>query len=508
MRTKNAVKNMKINFIFYFISILFTFILRSIFVSSLGGNIVGFNGLVNNLLGFLNIAELGVATAITYALYKPLSEKDYESINEIMALFKFYYERIGKVIFGLGIILSFLLGIFVKNQIPMAHAVVYYYLLLFNSCISYFFTYKQALIIADQKQYIITIVTNVNKILKIILQIIMLLFIKSYLLWIVLEVFFNLAGLIIISKKADMLYPNIKFIGKQNIEIIKKKNKNIIESIKNVFFHKISTFIVFQTDGILISLFLSLTQNAIYSNYMMVINNFTTLLSTVMNGMKASIGNLIAENNNKKNYEIFKQLQLIDCIIALIVSFVFYKVINSFIVIWVGEEYLFNNAIVFVLTLNLYIQITRGTVDRFKESYGIFWDVWAPIVEGSINLVVSIILINKIGVIGLFIGTFISNVVIVIMWKPYVLYRYGFNKKVHEYFSYMIYILFLQLMVLILSNYFSDYILRSITLNSNLLIKFLISAIINFIIVICITFCVFIINSEFRKLIKTRILKK
>lgn len=501
MRRKNALKNIKISFIFYIITVISSFISRSFFIKILGASISGFNNLIMSLLGFLNIAELGISMAITYALYTPLRNKDYKKLNEIMILFKYYYIRTGMFILFSGVILSLFLQYFVKGEINLRDTYLYYYLFLINSAISYFFCYKEALISADQKQYIVTIINQTSKLIKTIIQILVLIYTQSYTIWIIIELIFTIINFILISKTCSKLYPYISYKSNENIKEIKRKNNYIIRSIKDVFFHKIATFIVNQTDSILISLFLTLKQTAIYGNYMMIVNNVVALISSVMNSFKGSVGDLVAENNKEKTYLIFEQLYIIDNMLGIIITCILYRVINKFIMIWVGKEYLFNSSIVLIILINLYIQISRNTVEKFKESYGIFWDTWAPVLEGIINLSVSLLLINHMGIIGLFIGTFASNVTIVLLWKPYVLYKYGLENPFIKYFKIFSSILIKNALIIIVSNYLINNLIINIALTSSTIIDFIIECILFSITISVTTVIIFLFNRSFRELV-------
>lgn len=501
MRSRNIIKNVKVNFIFFFITMFFNFISRTIFIQCLGTNITGYNTLVQNLLSFLNIVELGVGTAISYALYKPLNNKNIKKINEIMILLRYYYYRIGILIFIFGIGISFLLKFLIKDQIPLTNGLVYYYMFLVNSVISYFLIYKQTLIIADQKQYVVTIINNISKIIKTIFQIIALLIYKNYFLWILLEVGFNIISLILNNIKIKKTYPVINLKSEKSITLIKNENKSILKMIKDVFFHKVSTFIVYQTDGILISTFSTLTQTAIYSNYMMIINNITKLVDSVLGAMAPSIGNLIAENEDSKSLETFKKLYLLDNIIATYLCCVIYYVIDSFISIWVGADLKFSNNIIILLLINLYIQISRGSIIRFKQGYGLFWDIWAPVIEGGINLGFSIMLANKIGISGIFIGTLISNIVIVLIWQPYMLYKYGFKTDVLKFFRYYITIIVRGVIGIIISDFIINYMNSIINFKESFSGVVLLGCMVSIILLFTI-FIVFIFTRDFRELVK------
>ncbi|WP_432643750.1 lipopolysaccharide biosynthesis protein, partial [Clostridium perfringens] len=186
-------------------------------------------------------------------------------------------------------------------------------------------------------------------------------------------------------------------------------------------------------DTILISLFSTLKETAVYSNYMMIINNISVLLNSVLGSIKPTIGNLIAEESKENSYLVFRKLYLLDHLIAIFITIVTFTVINKFIIFWVGDNFLFSNTVVFVLIINLYIQISRGTVERFKDSFGIFWDVKAPVIESIMNLIFSIIMAYKFGIIGVFVGTIISNIFIVKIWKPYILFKEGFEINIKKY---------------------------------------------------------------------------
>lgn len=492
---------MKINIIFYFINIIIMFISRSIFISIMGADIAGLNSLYTSLIGLLNVAELGVGVAVGYSLYKPLSLKDYQKIKDIMILFKYYYNRIAKIIFILGIFLSMFLPFLIKGQVTIIYAYLYYFMYLINCSISYIFTYKQTLIIADQKQYKIAYILNYLKIIKVIVQCIFICTIKSFFIWLLLEILFNVLSMYLVNKKIDLEYNgSLNSKEQKNINLIKKEYSYIGKNIRNVFFHKIGSFVIFQTDAILISIFSTLKETAVYANYMMIINALVGLVSTAIGSIMPSIGNLIAEGTNSDSYKKFKILYLFDNILALFICMVTYEIINKFIIFWVGEGYLFSSYIVLALIINLYIQISRGSIDRFKDGYGVYWDIYAPIIESFINLVFSICLAYKIGIIGVFIGTIISNVFIVVLWKPYVLFKEGFKKKISEYIIQSAYIYIVNVVIFCICDYIYKSYLNNIYIN-NLLLNIIIHCILISVLCIILIFLLYFKNKDFMELL-------
>lgn len=493
---------MRINFIFYMINIFITFISRGIFIKTLGADLAGLNSLYTSLIGLLNVAELGVGAAVGYSLYKPLSERNYQKIKDIMNLFKYYYNRIAKIIFGLGVLLSIFLPFLIKGQINLQYAYIYYFMYLINCSISYIFTYKQTLIIADQKQYKIAYILNISKIIKVIIQCIFIVIIKSFFSWLFLDIIFNILSMYLVNKKIDLeYYEKLKDKEYKNINIIKKENLCIGKNIRNVFFHKIGLFVIFQTDAIVISIFSTLKETAIYANYIMIINALSGLISTALGSVMPSIGNLIAEKSNEDAYNKFRVLYFFDNILALFICVVTYEIINKFIIFWVGSEYLFSKYIVLALIINLYIQISRGSVDRFKDGYGIYWDIHAPIIESIVNIICSVYLAYKIGIIGVFIGTIISNIVIVIVWKPYILFKEGFNKKIKIYTKQASNIYIKNILICLIFNYIYKNYLDRIYIN-NLFINIIIQFILTGLLVLILIIIFYLKNKEFKELLK------
>lgn len=494
---------MKITLIFYVLNIVLSFIARNIFIKILGADVTGLNSLFTSLIGFLNVAELGVGAAVGYSLYEPLSKRNYKKINDIMILFRHYYKNIAKIVLVLGIILSIFLPFLIKGQVNIKLAYLYYFLYLINCAFSYLFTYKQTLIIADQKQYKIASHLNLTKIIKVIIQCLILYIIPSFFAWLIIEVIFNLLGMILANKRIDLEYGNnITYSNEKTLKLIKLENFEIGKNIRNVFFHKIGGFVIFQTDAIVISLFSTLKETAIYANYMMIINSLTGLLSNAIGSIMPSIGNLIAEETKEKSYKIFRKLFLFDHLIAIFISIVTYKIINQFIIFWVGKEYLFNKYIVLTLIINLYIQISRGTVDRFKDGFGIYWDIYAPVIESIINIIFSVGLAYKIGIIGVFIGTIISNIIIVEIWKPYILFKEGFNQNIIKFITQSLNIYIRNIIIILASHFLYNKIYKYIDLG-NIFINIILDAILISVICIVVIMVVYSSVKEFKDILNT-----
>lgn len=500
MRIKNSAKNIKYNLVFFIINSFLAFFSKKVFLTTLGYEITGLNSLFQNLVGFLNIAELGITNAVTYSLYKPLREQNYKKINSILLAYKYLYEIVALIIFIGTIILSFFLNKVVNGVTININTIRFYFVFFaITPVISYLISYLQVVVIADQKSYIVSKVIGITKIVKTSIQILLLIYNKSYLLWLVLELVFNVVAFLYLNRQIKRQYIWINIDRKYGFKELFKKEKQIIINTKDMFFHKIGGFVLNQTDNIVISTFTNIKNVTIYSNYIMIVMLIKSLYSQVIGGISASIGNLVSEENNERSYNLWVELYYITTLSSVVVCYFLYTIINRFITLWVGNEYLFNTQIVFYIIINLFFALWRQSVDCFKEAYGIFWDRLAPVVEATLNLILSILLAKKIGVMGVVIGTNISNFMIIGIWRPYILFREGFRKNVLDFYVISVKLLFMSIVSMLVSGelYKYLYLSRYLTWYS-----FILESFIKFFITVISTILICSISNIFRKILK------
>jgi len=434
MRTKKSLINIIYNVIFSVITIVLGFISRTIFLSIFGAEYLGLTQVVINLISVISIMELGVAAAIGYALYQHLSDENYRKINELIKFIKISYSIVGLAVLVIGIGLSFFVPNIVKtNNISLTIIYLTYFLQLSVTVISYFLTYKQVLITADQKSYIITKISGTMKIIKTILQIVSIIVWENFIIWVALEVVFSLFIYILINKTINKNYQWLNVKIEKTYKQLIKENKSVLINLKNIMYHRLATVILQQTDSIIISLIINLRNVGIYSNYIMIYNQLLMLIGQVFYGFTASVGNLIAGKDDKHSYAIFKQLYVLEFFIGVCISYTLYKTINPFISLWVGDEYLLNSSFVLILALNFFLSTTRQIINSFKSGYGIFNDIYAPVVEGFLNISISIYLGNKFGLVGILFGTFSSLLIIIVFWQPYLVFKRGFKESIIKY---------------------------------------------------------------------------
>ena len=424
---------------------LFTYLLqfmsRTIFIHSLGSIYLGLNGLFSNILSILSLAELGIGYAITFSLYKPLADKNINKIQALMNLYKKTYHFIGVAVLIIGLALTPFLDYLIIDKPNIPNLSFIYLLFLVNSVSSYFLSYKRAIIIADQKNYLVTINTNIFALLTIITQIVILLLSKSFVLYLLVQIVFSISSNIVISKKADKLYPYIKNNAQVMLDVESKAD--IVKKIKAMAYHKIGSIAVFGTDNILIASFVGIIYVGLYSNYLMLINVVNSFIGQILNSATASIGNLTASENVEKNFEVFHKLFFGTFLIYGFGSVCLFTLINPFITLWVGSEYVFSTNLTLLIIINFYLSGMRQSVLTFRNALGLYYqDRYKPLFETVINLVASIILLKYYGLFGIFLGTMISTVSTSLWVEPFILYKYYFKIMLWDYFKkYFIYLI-------------------------------------------------------------------
>ncbi|KGB13968.1 transporter [Latilactobacillus sakei subsp. sakei] len=432
-RLKNSILNSMVSSVVQVLNILLKFVVQTVFIHQLGAEYLGINGLFVNILSILSFAELGIGTAITFSLYRPLAVNDRLGISAVMNFFKKAYNFIGLFVAILGIAIIPLLPYLVKNtQISDMNIRIIYLLYLTNSVVSYFFTYKRSLLIADQKGYVSVFNQLIFSVLQIIFQVAALITIKSYLIYLLIQIICTILSNIFISNKVNKTYGYLKehkdaHITKDEAQTIKKNTIGMMGS-------KVGGIVVNSTDNLIISGFLGVFWVGLYSNYFLIVNSVGLVLTQLVTSISSSIGNLIVlEKDNDKKEDIYFQHNYINIILILFSSSLLLTLLNPFIKIWIGDKYLLSTITVIAIVINYIFAQVRQTAITFITSFGLFSKIGIKSVfEAVFNLLFSLfyVLGLKLGVTGVLLGTISSNILINIWYEPYIVYRFGFKKNI------------------------------------------------------------------------------
>lgn len=434
-RVHKSILNAEVNLLFYFLSLFFTFFSRKIFLDNLGAEFIGLTGTLNNILGYLNLSELGISACIGYFLFKPLQTNNRKEIQDILSLLGYLYNWIGSIIFVGAFIISLFFPIIFSNA-ELSLSIIYFafYSFLGSSLIGYFINYRQILLSADQKNYLVAIYYQSARLVKLGLQIYLAYYYKNLYVWVVVEFLFGIIGCVILNWKINKEYPWLK-VNKKQGRLLLKRYPEIIIKTKQVFIHKIKDFVLVKSDELFIFLFVSLKMVAYYGNYMIIISKLISLFSAITGSVGASVGNLVAEGNKERMLKVFWEYTTIQHTIAATLTFSLYAFLEPFITHWLGSEYIMDNRILILLVIYIYITNSRNSIDSFNYAHGLYADVWSAWAELIINVSVTIICGLQWGIIGILIGKLTSLIPIVVIWKPHYLFSSGFKISVRHYWK-------------------------------------------------------------------------
>lgn len=433
-RTKNAFLNISSNLIVQILKTVLNFITRTIFIYCLGKEALGLNGLFTNILSMLSIAELGMGTAINFSLYEPLAKKDKYKISSLMSFYRKAYRTIGFVVAILGILLIPFLKYLITDINSIKDVYIIYLLYLANTVSTYFISYKETLINADQKNYKLTKINTIFLILLNIFQIIILLIFKSFILYLEIQFIVQFVQRVVTNAYVTREYKNINFKTKQKVG--ETELKIIVKNVKAMFFHKIGEYCINSTDNLIISAFINISTVGLYSNYLTVFSLLNSFIIMFFNNLTSSLGNLLVTESNEKKCEIYKKMDFIGFLMYGSCSVILINVFNDLITFWIGNEYCIDFLVVLAMVISFYITGMRVAPATIKSSAGLYdIDKFTPIIQSIVNLIVSIVLVQYIGLLGVIIGTIVSSLIVPSWQRPYIVYKHILNKPFKEYIS-------------------------------------------------------------------------
>ena len=460
-RTLNSARNIFAGFISQGIVLGVGFINRMVFIRCLSAEYLGLNGLFTNILSMLSLAELGIGTAIVYALYKPLAENDERQIAILMKFFAKAYKAIGLFVAVIGIgLLPFLNQLI--GEAPNVHENIYtvYLLYLFNTAVSYFFTYKSSLLIADQKNYILTIISSLVTIIQCAAQCLILLLTRNYLLYLICQIACSLIYNFIISGIASHCYPFLRRYPKERLDA--QTQHTLFTNVKALVITKVSGILVNSTDNIIITALNGLVTTGINSNYVLLTSTLNGILNVVFSGLTASIGNANAIESSERKKQIFYAINLLNfwlygwCTISFII------LANDLVELFFGKEYLLSMDIVLIMAVNFYTVGMQNAVWTYNSTLGLFrYGRYLGLLTGGLNIILSIFLGKRMGLFGILFATFLSRLFTNIWYSPYILFVHGFHDCFIDYCKR--YLVFLIHFIVI---FFITYWLINITVNS------------------------------------------
>lgn len=424
-RTKNASRNVFSAFANKALFMLLTFIRRRIFLEFIGVDYLGINGLFVNILTLLSLADMGVGRAMNVSLYKPIAENDTGRLSALLNYYKKLYRYIAAAVMGIGLALMPVLKYIVNMDQDIPHLYLYYVLFVAKSAVSYLFAYKASIVRADQKSYIINRLDIFVNLARVLIQIVVMVVFKKYLLYLLLEVAAVVAHNLVVSRVADKNYPFLK----EKRLLGEAEKKHVFSEISSVFLYRLSWTLLNGTDNILISVMCGTVMVGLYSNYTTITNHLMEFVALLFTSVTAGIGNLVATSSVEKRFRTFRSMQLVSFWVSGIVSVCLFYLTQDFIRLWLGEKYVLSLLTLTAIVLDNYLSCCMRPVWTFREGTGMYRQIRYIIFTTALaNIGLSILLgRSPLGLSGILFATSIARISTYLWYEPKVLYNKFFD---------------------------------------------------------------------------------
>jgi O-antigen/teichoic acid export membrane protein len=438
MDKKKGLLNVTAAIVFKLILLIGSILVRRFLIRYIGNEVNGLNSLFLSIIGVLSVAELGVGSAITFCMYKPIVDGDTQKVSALYHLFIRLYLIIGGIILVGGcIVMPFLKYLAKDYQDINVNLYITFGLMLISVVLSYLFSSKTSLINAYKNNYITTIISNGGILIQYVLQIAAVILFKSFEAYLICRIISVALQWIITEVVARLKYGNI-INCKQTVDV--ETRHNVVKNIKAMFMHKIGTVLVNTADSVIISAFIGVVVLGKYSNYTAIMTSMVAVINLFFSPLTSVIGHMCVQEDDSQVKKYFNFFHTFNFIIGVIFFLGYYAVIDNLVVLCFGEADLeLAKTISFVITVDYFIQFMRQTALLFRDATGTFYnDRWKPIVEGVINIALSILLVivlpDEFRVVGVIVATIITNLLICHVVEPHVLYKYAFKRKAKVYY--------------------------------------------------------------------------
>lgn len=428
-RRKLALTNLAVSFGSQVLIIILNFVSRTFFLHFLSSEYLGINGLFTNILTVLSLAELGIGEAMVFAMYKPMSEGNTQQLSKLLNFYRQAYRCIAVSVAAVGFVLSFFLEHLVESVPDIdENFQIIFLLYLANTVASYLLTYNRSLLLADQKRFIVIIIQTIFSVLQIIIQIFLLWLFKDFFLYLVVQILCLIMGNVVISLYVNKHYKSIT--SNKKLRLAKEERSGIFSNIKSLAVTRIAGVIGTGTDNLIISKMIGLTTVGLVSNYTLIINAVNGLLWSALNGLVNSIGNFNVDSSIERRRSVFDQIYLCSYAVFTFSGVCIVSLVNPFIELWLGSDFVMDFSIPFTLVLSIFIGGINFAAYSFRVSLGYFKEVqWFYVGYAVLNIILSVIAGKLWGAAGIFLATSVSRLLTAEIADGYYIYKYALNRN-------------------------------------------------------------------------------
>ncbi|SFT54014.1 Membrane protein involved in the export of O-antigen and teichoic acid [Selenomonas sp. GACV-9] len=415
-----------------------SFAYRTVFIFILSQNYLGINGLFTNVLQIFSLAELGIGSVITYKLYSPIKENNVQKCAEYLYFYKYVYMLIAGIVLLLSICFYPFLFDVIKDtsEVPGDVDLRYlYWIFVAQNVVSYLFVYWQAMLLADQKGYMLSSLNMISNVAQNLLKIFVLWLYQDYTITITVGIMLSALYNIVLSKYIIGKYSEVA--ERMNDGLSRSEKLGVIKDTMALMCHKVGYVVANATDSLILSKYIGISTLGVYSNYAMLMMALDSFMNKIFGSFVSTIGNMSIGTDPSYIYQKYRELLFLNLWVASLAGICYYILVNPFIMLWIGETYLLDITVVMLLSTHIFLNSSRIINSSFINANGLFVkDKPRPLIEAGLNLVFSIYLVQKIGLPGVFLGTIFSTVLTVGWRDALILYRNVFHRPVIEYYIY------------------------------------------------------------------------
>lgn len=431
MRVANVLRNSIYAMTLYVVLAVLGILIRQAFTRHLPIELLGLEGLFTNVIALLSIAELGISTVVSYGLYREIATKNEDEVNMLMSIYRYIYLIIGTLVALIGVILFFFLPWIVRdNSIDWYYVQFVYVVQICTVLSTYFLAYRRTLFTADQKDYICVRIDLVCSFAANLIKFAAIIVWESYTMYALSALGFNILANLIISHRLGREYP---FLHTVRVTIQDLRQRKFFVDIKNFLIHKLSYLVYFGTDSIIISSFLGLRTAGLVANYVLLCDGVYKLLYKMLQGIIPSVANLVYTDDREKTYRVYRMLDFGYFLMGGYIACIYFIVLQPFVALFFGAEFLLNDAYVMALAINVFLGMQFENAYNFRSTHGVFENDRGYMVLSAVtNLILSMILVQHLGVVGVMIGT-IAGLGFIVYGRVQFVFRVIFQRSMKEY---------------------------------------------------------------------------
>ena len=435
MQVEKVFKNSFFSVLSQIILIIVGFFSQRVMNLRVGQELVGLNSVISNIIALLSVSELGIATAVVYHLYGALEHKDEDQIASLMNLYRRAYSIFALFITTAGLVLLPFIHHFLKeNSFALSYVRLVYLLWLIRTVLSYLLSYRRSILIADQREYIVSITMLAANVINYGSIILILELSHDYVIALSINILVEAVSNIWLSRYVGRKYPFLKRLRKKSSE--KSLIARVFHDIKNIFVTRLSNKLLYSTTSLIISSFISVSITGLYSNYTLVTQSILNVMTSLSNAIQPSVGHLFIAGDKEKDYRALRQLSFLFFFITALVGSCLYSLITPFVTdIWLTDQYRLDTSIVLfcvtsncLVILGLPLALIMNVSGLFEKERNL------SVLTAAVNLLLALLLVKPLGIVGVLIGS-CSAYILQLLLRAYYFFRHYLKRSPARYLA-------------------------------------------------------------------------